>query len=100
MRVFIWLLQSFFSLAGVVATYLPLWASFRRWADMWGIAWQIWAMIGVTVLLSSLATIIYRLYQENRSYRSEEGKLQREKLRREVEQLRSDQSVKDTGHLW
>jgi hypothetical protein len=98
MKMVIWFIQLFFALVGLVATYAPLYLDYRG-TDIWKIAWQHWAMVGATVLLLSLASIIFRLYMENHRFRSEEHRLQMEKLRREVKQLREKQYTMDTGKL-
>ena len=58
---------------------------------MWGLEWEIWAMIGVAVLWISLVSIILRLYfivrtlNNKKSRRdSEEQDLRIEKLKREL----------------
>jgi len=98
MKMVIWFIQSLFAFVGLVATYAPLYADYQG-MDMWNIAWQYWAMVGASVLWLSLASIIFRLYMENRRFRSEEYHLQVEKLQREVKQLRADQYTMDTGKL-
>lgn len=98
MKMVIWFMQSLFAFVGLVTTYTSLYADYKG-MDMWNIAWQHWAMVGVSVLWLSLATIIFRLYRENHRFRSEEHYLQMEKLQREVKQLRADQYTMDTGKL-
>jgi hypothetical protein len=78
-----WLVQVLFSLIGAVATYLPLWASYKGW-NMWGLAWQIWAMIGVTIFLVAMLSVIIRLVL---LYVTPEAKLRRKKLELEIEEL-------------
>ncbi len=98
MKMVIWFTQALFAFVGLVATYASLYADYQG-IDMWNITWQYWAMVGASVLWLSLASIIFRLYRENRRFRSEEYHLQVEKLRREVKQLRVNQYTMDTGRL-
>ena len=98
MKTIVWFMQYLFTFVGFVATYAPLYADLKG-IDMWKIAWQYWAIIGVTLLWLSLVSIIFRLYMENRRFHSQEYRLQIEKLEREVKQLRLDQYTTDTGKL-
>lgn len=98
MKMIVWFIQYLFTFVGFVATYVPLYANLKG-MDMWNVAWQYWAIIGVTLLWLSLASIIFRLYIENRRFHSQEYRLQMEKLDREVKQLRLDQYTRDTGKL-
>ena len=98
MRVIIWFVQTIFAFTGLAATYIPLWFN-AKGENMWGLAWQYWAMIGVTILWFSMLSIIIRLWLRLHYYTSKEGKLRMEQLEREVAQQRSDQHSMDTGKL-
>lgn len=86
MRIIGWFIQGFFGLTSAVATYLPLLASYRGW-NMWGLAWQIWAMIGFTIFILSVASIIARLIW---LYERPEAKLRRRKMNLEIEKLEAE----------
>lgn len=55
---------------------------------MFGLAWQIWAMIGFTIFWVSLAVVIVRLYLHIRRLESEEAKTKRKRDEMEIEVLR------------
>jgi len=95
MWIILWFVQGVFSITGLVATYLPLWASYKGW-DMWGIAWQIWAMIGFTIFWVSLASIILRLYLENRKLTSKDAKLERRIRQLKLEELEEEKMKRDS----
>ena len=59
-------------LIGLAATYIPLWAEYRD-VDIWGMAWELWAMIGVTIMWLSLGGVIIRLFLTIRRLTSEDA---------------------------
>lgn len=92
MSVILWFIQGVLAFAGLVATYLPLWASYRRW-NVWGLEWQIWAMIGVAILSLSLISVIIRLVWV---YVLPEAKLRRRKLNLEIGELENQKKMHET----
>jgi hypothetical protein len=59
------------------ATYVPLGLS-GGGIDMWGLAWQWWAMIGFTIFSASVGFIIWELYSRIKVLESEDTRLTRE----------------------
>jgi len=75
--------------AGFVATYLTLWASYAD-VDVWGLAWQLWAIIGFTVFWVSLATVMWKQHSDIRNLSGRDARLYREKQELEIEKLKSE----------
>ena len=98
MGIILWFIQIIFSLITIVATYLPLIASYKEF-NMWELPWQIWAMIGFTIFWISMLSIVLRLFFENRKYRSKEYQIDIEMKERKLKQLKLEQSAMDTKRL-
>ena len=83
----LWFVQMAFSLVSAVATYLPLWATYRGW-NVWVLAWQIWAIIGFTIFWISMSSVILRLYLEIRGFKNEDYKRRKCKEELEIQELK------------
>jgi hypothetical protein len=83
------------TIAGFVATYLPLIADTLGW-NMRGLAWQWWAVIGFTVFWVSVVIIIVQQYLQIRNLTCKEAELERRKRQLEIEQLEYDKLTRET----
>jgi protein-S-isoprenylcysteine O-methyltransferase Ste14 len=89
MKTILNILKWIFAIIGFIATYLPLMADYWRF-NMWGLAWQIWAMIGFTIFWIAIAIVIWQLHSANKRMMSEDAKLERHKKELEIEKLEAD----------
>ena len=56
--------------------------------NMWGLAWQIWVMIGVTVLLLFGLSVVIELYLKLRKYSSKQAQRDREEQDLRIQNLK------------
>jgi predicted membrane protein len=94
MKLLLDIVWAILTVAGFVATYVPLWASAMNF-NLWGIAWQIWVMIGFTVFWISLAIVLIRQHLKVKGLESEDAKLDREKKKLEIDKLNSERVKTD-----
>lgn len=92
MKTFLWFIQSALALIGAVATYLPLLMELSGKTMWWGLAWQIWAMIGLTVLWVSMLSVILRLAVDNRRLNNEESRLRVRQLQLDVQRTEREEA--------
>ena len=91
MQVIGWFIQGLFSLASAVTTDLSLWANYKGWS-MWGLAWEIWAMLGFAVfVLATFSVVIHLVWL----YVLPEARLKRRKLGLEVEDLEAEKRERE-----
>jgi len=74
---------------GFAATYGTLVADAEGW-DVWGLAWQYWAMIGFTIFWISLGAVIWQQHLAIRSLRGADKELEREAKRTQIKKNKMD----------
>lgn len=79
--ILVWL----FTVVSFAATYLPLYASWSG-VNMWGIAWQIWAMIGFTVFWVTIGIVIWQLHSEIKHLTDKDTELERKRKALEIKE--------------
>ena len=82
----------------MVFTYAPLFLDYGG-KEMWNIDWHIWAIIGVTILWVSMASIILRLYFEIRRFHSKKYQIDMELKERQLKEIIARQHTMDTRKL-
>ena len=75
-----------FSIATYFATYIPL-ALSGAGINMWGLAWQWWAIIFFTIFSVSIGLIYWELQSKIKKLESPDAILERRKKELEIEEL-------------
>ena len=57
---------------------------------IWGLSWAYYAIIGVTILVTSIGVIIYSLYSDNKRFYSEAYRLDKEIKELEIQKLKNE----------
>jgi hypothetical protein len=67
---------------------------------MWGIAWQLWAMIGFTIFWISLGLVIWQQHSQIKKLTSSDAEQAREEQQLRIEELKAkanERKGKDTA---
>jgi uncharacterized membrane protein len=84
----LWVVQGVIAVFSVVITFLPMiYALSNKQPEFLGLNWIWWAIIGFSIFLAVITSVIIRLILSIRYFQSEDAKLDRKKKQLEIEKL-------------